>query len=329
MLYLQRCIDLALKADSRTFPNPKVGAVIVYDDKIIGEGYHEYAGGPHAEVNAVNSVKDKELLPFSTIYVSLEPCNHFGKTPPCVNLMLEHKIPKVVVGCLDPNPQVAGKGIARLREQGVEVVLAENSSDFQAINQVFFCNQLEKRPYVVLKWAESQDGFISPSPPLPYPISDRENSLFVHQLRAKHHAIMIGANTARIDNPQLTVRKAVGKSPIRIVWDKHLRLPQDLQLFTDGHETIVLNSLRNDEVGKLRFYVPSDEQAWENMQIMAKGLFQDLGICSILVEGGRGVLQQFIDAKCYDEVHRFVGKMRFGGGIAAPHFAQINADDSR
>lgn len=323
-MFLQRCIDLALKADSRTFPNPKVGAVIVYEGKIIGEGYHEYAGGPHAEVNAVASVKNKSLLPYSTIYVSLEPCNHFGKTPPCVNLILEHKIPKVVVGCLDPNPQVAGKGVARLRENGVTVHVADNTADFQAINKVFFCNQIEKRPYIVLKWAESQDGFIAPFPPRPYPISDKENSLFVHHLRAKHHAIMIGANTARIDNPQLTVRKVVGKSPIRIVWDKNLQLPQDLHLFTDGNETIVLNLHKNEKIGNVRYYVPSNSLAWENVRVMAKCLFDDLGICSILVEGGQNLLQQFIDAKLYDEVHRFVGKMRFGQGISAPVYRSLH-----
>lgn len=320
-MFLQRCIDLALKADSRTFPNPKVGAVIVYKNQVIGEGYHEYAGGPHAEVNAINSVKNKSLLPHSTIYVSLEPCNHFGKTPPCVNLILEYKIPKVVVGCLDPNPQVAGKGVARLREQGVEVILAENSADFIALNRIFFCNQIEKRPYIVLKWAESQDGFIAPSPPRPYPISDKVNSLFVHQLRAAHHAIMIGANTARIDNPQLTVRKVVGQSPIRIVWDKNLNLPKHLQLFTDGNKTIILNQVKNAQNGTIHYYIPSNPLAWENMEVMARCLFQDLGICSILVEGGSHLLQQFIDAQLHDEIYRFVGKMNFGKGVAAPHFS--------
>lgn len=317
--YLQRSIDLALKADARTFPNPKVGAVIVYEDTIIGEGYHQYAGGPHAEVNAVNAVKNKDLLPFSTIYVSLEPCNHFAKTPPCVNLVLTHKIPKVVVGCLDPNPQVAGKGLARLREHGVEVVLAENPDDFVQINKVFFCNQIEKRPYIVLKWAESNDGFIAPFPPRPYPISDKENSLFVHHLRAAHHAIMIGANTARIDNPQLTVRKVVGRSPIRIVWDKALQLPNDLHLFRDGQETIVLNSLKHEKIGSVNYYIPSNPAAWENVKTMTQCLFQDLGICSILVEGGSYMLQQFLDRKHYDELYRFVGKVNFQKGIAAPH----------
>lgn len=320
MLFLQRTIDLALKADSRTFPNPKVGALIVYENKIIGEGYHEYAGGPHAEVNAVASVKDKSLLAHSTLYVSLEPCNHFGKTPPCVNLILENKIPKVIVGCLDPNPQVAGKGIARLKENGVEVVLAENDKDFIALNAIFFCNQLSKRPYIVLKWAESQDGFIAPYPPQPYPISDKTNELFVHQIRAKHHAIMIGANTARIDNPKLSVRKVVGKSPIRIVWDKHLQLPRHLHLFADGKETIVLNTLKNETIGKVRYYNPTNPLAWENIHTMTMSLWEELGICSILVEGGSNLLQQFIDAKLHHEVYRFVGNMHFGNGIEAPHF---------
>lgn len=323
-LYLQRTLELAQKSDSRVFPNPRVGAVLVYENRIIGEGFHEFSGGPHAEVNAVNNTKDKHLIEKATLYVSLEPCNHFGKTPPCTDLILQNKIPKVVVGCLDPNPQVAGKGVAKLRANGVEVIVSEYAAEFQAINKIFFVNQLEKRPYIVLKWAESKDGFISPLPPQPFPITGQETQYFVHRLRSEHHAIMIGTNTALIDNPSLNNRYFYGKAPIRIVWDKNLRLPPHLQLFTDNQPTIILNNQKNEKQGNLHFFKPENEKAWQDIPLMMQILFEELGICSILVEGGTNLLQQFINANYYDEVYQFMGDCYLKEGVAAPIFRGIN-----
>lgn len=315
--FLLRTIDLALKADSRTFPNPKVGALIVHNDRIIGEGFHEYAGGPHAEVNAVAAVKEKHLLPESVIYVSLEPCNHYGKTPPCTGLILNHKIPKVVVGCVDPNPLVGGKGIEFLQKNGVQVEIAKNQLPFQEINAPFFINQREKRPYIVLKWAESADGFIAPLPPAPFPITGLEAQVFSHSLRAKHHAIMIGRKTAEIDNPSLTNRHFYGRSPIRIVWDKKLKLPTGLKLFQDGLPTLVLNAIQEKKVDSVQFFVPPSE-AWTDIKQMSEVLFQSLGICSIVVEGGTNLLSQFLDCGFYDEIYRFVGKVHLFQGVSAP-----------
>jgi diaminohydroxyphosphoribosylaminopyrimidine deaminase/5-amino-6-(5-phosphoribosylamino)uracil reductase len=246
MDFLFRTIELAAMADSRTFPNPKVGAVVVYDGKIIGEGYHQQAGGAHAEVHAIDAVRDKGLLPFSTLYVSLEPCNHHGKTPPCTDYILHHKIPKVVIGISDSNPMVAGTGIARLRAAGVEVIEHSITEPFWALNEIFFTNQSEQRPYIHLKWAESRDGFIAPLPAATFPITGMAANMLSHQLRAHHHAIMVGTNTAAIDNPRLDVRYAYGKSPLRIVWDTKGRLPRSLHLFQDGKPTLVIGKPRKD-----------------------------------------------------------------------------------
>lgn len=322
-IYLQRTLQLANLADSRTFPNPKVGSVIVHNDIIIGEGYHEYCGGAHAEVNAVNSVKNKALLPESTIYVSLEPCNHTGKTPPCTDLILQYKIPKVVVGCLDPNPRVAGKGVARLRENGIEVIVNEDIKPFEEINRSFFINQLEKRPYISLKWAESQNGFITgvntQNEPVQTRITQEYAQSFSHFLRTTHQAIMIGTNTARIDNPQLTARKYVGQNPIRLVLDKQLRLPQNLHLFTDkAAETIVINQLRNEVIENVRYFCPKQLTAWENIADLCQALYEECGICNILVEGGTNLLQQFIDRQRYDAIFRFVSANPLSKGLEAP-----------
>jgi len=325
--YLARCLALAELGGRKVFPNPKVGSIIVYQDRIIGEGYHPYAGGPHGEVSAVQSVKeaDRPLLPKSTLYVSLEPCNFFGKTPPCTDLILSNKIPHVVVGCLDPNPKVAGKGVEKLRRHGVKVELAEDPTPFQEINRHFFVNQLYKRPYITLKWAESSDGFIArwdnEGNPAPVAITGKRSNLWVHKLRMQHHAIMVGRKTAAIDNPQLSNRHFYGGSPIRIVWDQSLRLPQSLRMFTDNSPTIVLNRMKNEQQGKVRYYQPPTETAWESLKTMLEYLYQDLGICSIFVEGGRHLLQQFIETEQFDELWHFRGKNALGEGLVAPRFS--------
>ncbi|MEM9722051.1 MAG: bifunctional diaminohydroxyphosphoribosylaminopyrimidine deaminase/5-amino-6-(5-phosphoribosylamino)uracil reductase RibD [Bacteroidota bacterium] len=328
-IYLNRCLQLAALGSSMVYPNPRVGAVIVHEGQIIGEGFHQFSGGPHAEVEAVNAVEDRSLLPQSTIYVSLEPCNFHGKTPACSELILRHKIPKVVIGCTDPNPKVAGMSIQRLREAGVEVNIAPDPQPFEEVIRVFRTNQLEKRPYVVLKWAESQDGFIAGLDhmgiPIQTPITGRMVKEEVHRLRAYHHAIMVGRRTAEIDNPQLNTRLYPGENPIRIVWDKASKLRTDLGLLTDGKQTLVLSDSTTLASQTVSYYQPKQ---WENLLEILQGLYSDQSICSILVEGGTQLLQQFIDQGIYDEVYRFVGNKKLGKGIEAPNISTLPSMDT-
>jgi len=313
-------------ATSRVYPNPRVGAVIVHEDRIIGEGYHAQAGGPHAEVVAIQAVSDPDLLPQATLYVSLEPCNHQGKTPPCTDLILQHKIPRVVIGMQDPNPQVSGKGIARLRAEGVEVILHYDPQPFERLNSVFVTNQTQQRPYIVLKWAVSDNGYIAgmdeQGNPYQVAITGRRVKEQVHALRAYHHAILIGKTTAQIDDPQLTTRYYYGEDPLRIIFDRQLGLSEELQVFSDGGQTIVLNERRDTIEGNITFFRPAQ---WSNMTELCKELYTKFQICSILVEGGTLVLQQFIDQKAFDELYLFQGKTHIRYGVPAPvlgdHFA--------
>lgn len=312
--FLFRCLQLAELGGTHVIPNPKVGAVIVLNDTIIGEGFHPYSGGPHAEVVAVRNVKDKSLLSSSTLFVSLEPCNHFGKTPPCVDLILEHKIPRVAVGCLDPNPKVAGKGVERLRANGVEVILAEDPLPFVLLNRAFFVNQLYHRPYITLKWAQTTDGFIAGKDEagngIPIKITDFPSDIVVHKLRANHQAILIGRKTAIADNPSLTTRLYPGENPLRLVFDSTASLPSGLNIFTDGGKTLVLGNAKD-------------------LALLMRELYREKGICSILVEGGRAVLQQFLDQGMYDEVYCFEGMAKTGTGIPAPVLPPDFSFDSR
>ena len=317
--FLNRCIELARKGGRKVFPNPRVGAVLVQDGRIIGEGFHPYAGGPHAEVAAVRAVRDRERLREATLYVSLEPCNHFGKTPPCTDLILESGIPRVVVGSLDPNPQVSGQGIARLRAQGVAVSLAADPWPFVDLNAPFFINQQLRRPYITLKWARSADGYLAATGPdgaaMRTAITGEASLSRVHRLRATHHAIMVGRHTAAIDNPRLNTRAYYGSDPIRIVMDPELRLSPALHLFQDGGETIVLNRHRHEPDGAVQWHIPD---TWTAFSDLIASLYSSPGICSILVEGGTRLLQQFLDAELYDEVYVFEGTAHLGKGLPAP-----------
>lgn len=317
--YLNRCIELARKGGREVFPNPQVGAVLVHEGRIIGEGFHPYAGGPHAEVVAVRAVKDHELLRAATLYVSLEPCNHFGKTPPCTDLILDSGIPRVVVGSLDPNPLVAGKGIARLRERGVKVRVAADPTPFVRLNAPFFINQQQSRPYITLKWARSIDGYVASrgvdGTSTQVAITGEESRRHVHKLRARHHAIMIGRHTAAIDNPRLNTRAYYGSDPIRIVMDPQLRLPSTLHVFQDGGNTLLLNWYKQMNAGTVRWEIPDP---WTPFAAMITSLYQVQGICSILVEGGTHLLQQFIDADLYDEVYVLEGRAYLHEGLREP-----------
>ncbi|MDW3648790.1 MAG: bifunctional diaminohydroxyphosphoribosylaminopyrimidine deaminase/5-amino-6-(5-phosphoribosylamino)uracil reductase RibD [Bacteroidia bacterium] len=330
-LFLNRCKELAEMSDSRVYPNPRVGSVIVHEGKIIGEGFHRMPGSAHAEVAAVASVKDKSLLPSSTIYVNLEPCNHFGKTPPCTHLILEHKIPEVVIGSLDPNPQVAGSGVQRLKEHGLKVRVAEDPGEFHDLNKVFFTNQLKKRAFILLKWAESSDNFIATfneeGKAIPTPISGSQSLRLAHKLRAKHHAIMIAKNTALIDNPRLNTRLYPGRTPIRIILDRNMELPRSLGIFQDGLETLILNEKENTSEGAVR-WIKTDKLG--DLNKLSGELLERLGICSVLVEGGSNLLQQYIDQAAYDEIWRVEAEKTLLQGISGPKIpAQINFEQGR
>lgn len=293
---MHRCIELAKKALGKTYPNPMVGCVIVHEGKIIGEGFHQKAGENHAEINAINSVKNPELLPDSTIYVSLEPCSHFGKTPPCSLKLKEIGFKKVVIGTLDHNEEVNGKGKQILEKAGIEVVSGVLEKECEELNKRFFTFHENKRPYIFLKWAESADGFLDQNF-CPTQISNPLSSQFVHQMRADEHAILVGTQTALHDNPSLTVRKVSGKNPIRILIDFDLKVPRDFNIYNEESKTLVFNSAKNSEEKNIKFIKIDKENFLENLM---KKLYEE-EIQSIIIEGGSFTLQQFIDAQLWDE----------------------------
>ena len=250
--FMQRCIDLAQKGKGRVAPNPVVGSVIVYNGKVIGEGYHERFGSHHAEVNAINNVKDKSLLSKCTLYVSLEPCSHFGKTPPCSDLIIKHKIPEVVIGCIDTYSEVSGTGIEKMRNAGIDVEIGIMGKRSRELNKRFFTFHEKKRPYIILKWAKSKDGFIAPKDQKePFWMTSKESKKLVHKWRSEEDAILIGRITAEKDNPSLTVREIKGDNPIRIVIDKDLKLSENLNLFNSESKTIIFNKIKSYNSNKL------------------------------------------------------------------------------
>ncbi|MEO2053221.1 MAG: bifunctional diaminohydroxyphosphoribosylaminopyrimidine deaminase/5-amino-6-(5-phosphoribosylamino)uracil reductase RibD [Allomuricauda sp.] len=323
--YILRCIELGKKGLGTTAPNPMVGCVIVHNGSIIAEGFTSPYGGPHAEVNAINAVKDKKLLSEATLYVTLEPCSHFGKTPPCADLIVTHKIPEVFIGLQDPHEKVAGKGIQRLRDAGCKVTVGILEAECREHHKRFLTFQEKKRPYVILKWAESQDGFLAPvkdkreTQPEPYWISNRYSKQLVHQWRSEEQAILVGTNTVLEDNPQLTTRDWAGKNPIRVVIDRHLKLEKELQVFDVSAKTLVLHEGNNNPE-------KYDGVAYESLDFskplahqICDVLYQH-NINSVLVEGGSKTLQTFIDEGLWDEARVFTGPVRFEDGLPAPHF---------
>ena len=299
--YMHRCLQLAKLGSGYVAPNPLVGALLVYENRIIGEGYHEMYGGPHAEVNCIASVKteDQSLIASSTLYVSLEPCAHYGKTPPCSNLIIQHKIPKVVVGCRDPFPKVNGKGIEQLQNAGIEVIVGIEEETCKQLNKRFFTFQQLHRPFVVLKWAQSSNLKINAYGIDRLFITNDFSNRLVHKWRSEEASIMVGTNTALADNPALTTRLWSGRHPVRIVVDLDLRLPQDLILFNRKFPTIVFNSIKDEEEENLLYYkVDADESL--AIQIM-QALFE-LKLQSVIIEGGSRLLQHFIDEGIWDQI---------------------------
>lgn len=319
--YIKRCIELARNGFGTTYPNPMVGSVIVYEDTIIGEGWHKKAGEPHAEVNAVRSVKDKSLLKKATIYVSLEPCSHFGKTPPCCDLIIANEIPNVVVGTVDPNEKVAGNGIKKLVAAGINVTVGVLENECNELNKRFFTFHNKKRPYIILKWAESQDGFLSPEKEInaerkPVWITNSYSRQLVHKWRSEEQAIFVGTQTVIDDNPKLNVRDWEGNNPVRVILDQNNRISKDSFVFDDSVKTIVFTKFENNtKTENTRFEIIDFDQ---NIIPQILDVLYQHQIQSIIIEGGLQTIQSFIDENIWDEARIFVGKNSFGKGTKAP-----------
>ena len=316
---MNRCLYLAKKGLGKTYPNPMVGCVIVYDDQIIGEGWHHKAGEAHAEVNALASVSDKEKLKYSTLYVSLEPCSHFGKTPPCSDLIIKHQIPKVVIATTDNFDLVNGKGIQKLKNAGCQVELNFCKRAAQDINCRFFTFNKEKRPYIILKWAQTADRFIAPKKQQPgrrIKISDEFSHQLTHKWRTEEQAILIGKNTALQDEPSLTARKWKGNSPIKLIIDRKLQIPTDSPLFCDDIDAYIFTEKNNQQKNHpANLYTVNFKKAIIP-QILK--ICYSLKIQSILVEGGAQTLQCFIDNLIWDEARIFTSHHKLTEGIKAP-----------
>lgn len=308
-LYMQRCLQLAALGLGKTSPNPMVGAVIVHNGNIIGEGYHHQCGQAHAEVNAINSVKDIELLKESTLYVNLEPCSHFGKTPPCADAIIRYGIPKVVIGSIDYHDKVNGNGVRKLREAGVEVVENVCEADCEELNKRFFTFHQQHRPYIILKWAQTRDGYMdidrTDSPTSTYWITNTALKVLVHKWRSEEDAILVGYNTMRNDRPQLTTREYPGKDPQRFVMQRGTDMIADLP------------------------YTPLSENAEEAIQQL-----YNLKIQSVIIEGGKKTLEKFLEIGLWDEARILVGNQTWGKGLKAPRIPDIpekivNIDDNQ
>jgi diaminohydroxyphosphoribosylaminopyrimidine deaminase/5-amino-6-(5-phosphoribosylamino)uracil reductase len=319
--FMQRCLELASKAEGMTYPNPMVGSVIVHEGEIIGEGYHMKAGGPHAEVTAINSVKNKKLLASSTIYMNLEPCSHFGKTPPCADLIISHRMPVAVVGTTDTSEKVSGKGLSRLRDAGCNVILGVAEDECRRINRRFFTFHEKKRPYITLKWAQSDDGFIDIKREKntkiePHWIIGKSERILVHKWRASEQTILAGGETVRTDNPQLNVRDWKGNNPVRLILTGSGSLPADLAMNTLIGSTVIFSfyperiNIPGSVVVKLNNHESSAVQILDY-------LFK-WGIQSLFIEGGAKVISHFISLGLWDEARIFHGDQIYKEGVKAP-----------
>ncbi|MDF0716197.1 bifunctional diaminohydroxyphosphoribosylaminopyrimidine deaminase/5-amino-6-(5-phosphoribosylamino)uracil reductase RibD [Muricauda sp. 334s03] len=321
--YLLRCIELAKKGLGTTAPNPMVGCVVVHNNNIIGEGFTDPYGGPHAEVNAINSVKDKDLLQEASLYVTLEPCSHYGKTPPCADLIAKHQLKEVFIGLKDPHDKVAGNGIKKLEDAGCKVTVGVLEDECREHHKRFLTFQEKKRPYIILKWAESHDGFLAPDAslrsddPEPFWITNAHSKQLVHQWRSQEQAILVGTNTVLEDNPKLTTRNWSGKNPIRVVLDRSLKIDSNYLVLDKSVQTIILT-----EVEDASKYIEGVDYTVidfsKNLaQQICKALHQH-NITSVIIEGGAKTLQTFINENLWDEARVFKGIVRFKNGLPAP-----------
>jgi diaminohydroxyphosphoribosylaminopyrimidine deaminase / 5-amino-6-(5-phosphoribosylamino)uracil reductase len=316
--YMLRAIELARLGQGSVSPNPVVGCVIVENDEIVGEGWHRKFGEAHAEVNAVDAVHDKSRLKRSTVYVTLEPCSHFGKTPPCADMLIREGVKKVVVAVLDPNPLVAGKGMSKLKAAGIEIITDVLADEARTMNRRFLTFFEKQRPHIILKWAETSDGFIARENYDSKWISDEYSRQLVHKWRSEEDAILVGANTVRYDDPQLNVRQWTGRNPLRIVLDRQLRLSDEFAIFRDGQPTLVYNTLKNSLNHHVEFVQVTEH---DFIHHVVEDLYKRK-VHSILVEGGSQILQAFISAGLWDEARVFVSQARFENGIQAPNMQQ-------
>lgn len=318
-----RALQLAKSGGISVAPNPLVGAVIVHNQQIIGEGYHQKYGEAHAEVNAVNSVKDKSLLSESTIYVTLEPCSHFGKTPPCADLLVHSQFKRVVIAQIDPFSEVAGRGIEKLKNAGIQVDCGILESEAKELNKRFITFHTKKRPFITLKWAQTKDGFIDRDRSQDKEIginwiSQPETQVITHQMRSTEQAILVGWKTIQNDNPSLTTRVFTGPNPIRIIIDPNLKAPKNATIFTDGLKTVVFNKTEEKTINSIQYV---RLESIDSKSILRK--LHELQINSVIIEGGAFTLTQFIDSSNWDEALIIVGENQFKTGIKAPILPQI------
>lgn len=317
-LYMLRCIEIAQLGIGKVAPNPMVGCVIVCNGKIIGEGYHEKFGEAHAEVNAIRAVKNNELLKNSTLYVSLEPCAHFGKTPPCSDLIIKSNIPKVVVGTIDPFSEVAGKGIEKMKQAGINVESGLLENECRELNRRFFTFHIAKRPYIVLKWAQTLDGFIDAERNIenkPTWITNELCKRIVHKQRSEESAVLIGTNTAEHDNPKLTVREWSGTQPLRLVIDRNSRLDPYLNIFDGSEPTWVFSSEKKESALNTRYFKIDKNE--DILKQILDYLYSN-NVMSVIVEGGLELLKSFIASGNWDEAHIYTGNKFFSKGVIAP-----------
>ncbi len=313
--FMNKCLILAKKGRGKTSPNPMVGCVIVHNNKIIGEGYHEKYGHQHAEVNAINSVKNKNLLKESTLYVNLEPCAHHGKTPPCSDLIINNNIPKVIIGCKDSFIEVSGKGIEKMKRHNINVKVGVLEKECLDLNKRFFTFHDKRRPYIILKWAKSKDNLIAPiNQKEKFWMTSNSSKKLVHKWRSYEDAILIGSRTAKVDNPHLTVREIQGENPIRIIINQNLNLPLDLNIYNNEAKTIIYNAIRNDQIN-LNKFIKID---FNNLiKSVLKSLYKQK-IQSLIIEGGAHTINTFIQQGIWDEARVFTANKNLKSGLPTP-----------
>ena len=314
-------MQIANNGIGTTRPNPSVGAVIVYQNKIIGEGFTSPHGENHAEVNAINAVENKSLLKEATIFVTLEPCSHFGKTPPCADLIVKHQLKQVVIGCLDSNSLVAGKGVSHLENAGINVIVGVLEKECRMHHKRFFKVQENKRPYIILKWAETKDGFVAPiakNENKPIFISNTYSQQLVHKLRSAEHAILVGTKTVLADNPKLNIRSWSGENPVRVVLDNTLRIPKNSNILDGSVKTIVITAAKDKNIVSSKNLIFEEIDFSKNIAKQVCEVLSKYQIQSLIVEGGTQTLQTFIDEKLWDEAMVFVGNTSFVKGVKSP-----------
>ncbi|MDC0254278.1 bifunctional diaminohydroxyphosphoribosylaminopyrimidine deaminase/5-amino-6-(5-phosphoribosylamino)uracil reductase RibD [Bacteriovoracales bacterium] len=317
---IERCLVLAEKGRGFASPNPMVGSVVTHNNKIIGEGFHQKFGGPHAEVNAINSVKDMSLLKESTVYVNLEPCAHFGKTPPCADLLVNSGVKRVVIGCIDSFSEVSGKGIEKIKNAGIDITVGVLENKCLDFNKRFFLFHREKRPFIILKWAESKDGLLSPANQekgKPLWMTGKESKTLVHRWRTEEDAIMVGTNTAIMDNPSLTARLWKGRNPLRVVIDRELKIPKEASLLDGQVKTLVFTEKKRDSEENVDFVKVSSVQLKDLLTELYKR-----GVQSLIVEGGKRLLESFISEGIWDEARIFVAPISLNTGVKAPSLGE-------